>query len=149
VKIKAAVASPAISPYGRLRIAGLALIGQLTGYFCGALVMSLIGGASNLLPILGSPSIATLLLPLFFVGPPILGSFAYLRRETSLIRPLVVSISGFILPAVLFVWIVRLTGGDRQAIGAMLLPVLFVLPLATILGSFLGTYVPPRKERAG
>ena len=134
----------------RLRVAGLVLLGQIAGCMCAVVVLSVIGLASQAVPFLRSPSVGLILYAVTMVVGPLLGSWALLKRSISHPTALVVCTVSYSVATVMFVWLVRSTDGSQHAFGAMLLPMLGLVPFASIVGSFMGSYVQPRpKSRAG
>ena len=125
----------------RLQVVALVFAGQIVGLLCAALVLSILGIASHSLPVLGSRSVATVMFPLLFIGAPILASWAFLKRLSGRIRPFLVSVFSYLCAGSLFVWILWLTGGVRQAVGAALLPLIGLLPIASAFGSYLGSHL--------
>ena len=134
----------------RLRVAGLVLLGQIAGCMCAVVVLSVVGLASQVLPFLRSPSVGLILLVITMVVGPVLGSWALVHRSITHLTALVVCIVSYCVATVMFAWLVRSTDGSQHAFGAMLLPMLGLVPFASIVGSFMGSYVQPRpKSRAG
>jgi len=109
-------------------------------------VSALLGLATRVVPVLGSATAAAVLLPLMFVGFPIFGAWVFLRDSARQVRPLAVSACSFAAAGLVLFWTTRATGAERSAVGAMIVPELVMLPLASILGAFLGTYIPPQRR---
>jgi len=135
----------------RLRVVAVVLAGQLVGLAGAVLIASLVGLGALVFPALDSPSTASVLLPLLFIGCPLFFSWALSRNFAASIRPFVVSMCSYALSALLFLWLIYSTGSERQAVGAILLPGLWLLPFTSSLGAFLATYIPPASpsESAG
>jgi hypothetical protein len=125
----------------RLLISALALGGQIAGVVCLLVVSSAMGIASHFIPAIGSATTAAVALPLLFVGFPVVGAFLSLMTASDRISPIVVATTSYLAAAILFVVTDRAAGTERQAVGAMIAPQLLMLPLASILGAFLGSYI--------
>jgi hypothetical protein len=139
-----------ISPTTRVQVAGVVLMGQIVGFLLAALVLSVFGLASQVLPFLRSPSVGVVLYAITVVPGPLLCSWGFLKRSALHPSPLVICIISYLAACALFICLVLQGDGSRQAFGVMLPRALVMLPLASALGSFLSSYIQPRlQSRAG
>ncbi len=137
----------------RLRIATSVLVGQVVGLlvcvtiFCGLGVAASTGPAVAML-VSATPTIDFVFFALFpltlVVAPILFADELTLHRHD--VRPATVSASAAALAIGVFAVGLRATGGQRRAVGGMLPALAIMVPLASILGSFLGTFVPPPKR---
>jgi len=145
--VEAAVQSRSFPLSIRFRVVAWTLLGQFVSIFC-VTWLSFILGFLLSAPPFSAPSLATaVLFLLLFIGVPVLCSWAFVRRYSAYVRPLLVSICSCVIGASPVVLTAQIAGGNRQALGAMSLPLLLLVPLASILGSFCGTYIPPSVNR--
>ena len=128
----------------RLWICALVLLGQVAGFLAAGLAFWPIGFAAHWIPALNSRLVVGVYLFLCFIGGPILGSWVLVKRYSSQISPEFVAISSISLALALFAWANHLAGGVRQALGAVAESLVYMLPLVSVLGSFLASYIPPR-----
>jgi len=135
-----------ISAMRRLHLAGVVLLGQIAGYLCAALVLSVLGLASQVLPFLNSPALGLALYAITVLPGPFLCSWWFLKRSGLHPRPLVVCIISYLAASVVFIWLVIQGDGSRHAFGVMLPRALVMMPLASIVGSFLSSYVQPNVD---
>src|SRR5262245_4830117 len=127
----------------RLWICVLVLLGQVVGFFTAGLSFLPIGFAARWIPALNSRPVQGVYLFLCFILGPILGSWVLVKRYSSQINPVLVSVSSISLAFGLFACAQHLTGGVRQAVGATVETLIYTLPLASVLGSFLASYIRP------
>src|SRR5437867_7914068 len=119
-----------LSPMRRLQVAGLVLLGQIVGFLCATLVLSVAGLASHALPVLQSPSAGLILYAVAMVAGPLLCSWGFLKYAAIHPRPLIVCITSYLMAAGLFVLMTRLWDGSRSTVGLLLLRELVQVPLA-------------------
>lgn len=136
-------ASGRLSELARLRLGSLALAGQILGFV--ALVIATLGMTvlSVALPgLLSSRVVGLLYVSLMFVLP-VLGAWQAVRHEVGASGALAVSVASAFTPWAVFAWTSRsaVFGDPRNAVRFMALAWLVILPLATVLGAFLGSYV--------
>jgi len=131
----------------RFGLAAWILLGQLVSVVCLTWLSFILGFLSRAFPFLGSPLAATVLLPVLGIGAPVLCSWAFARQYMAHVRPLVVAVVSYVFAASPFVLTVLITGDDRQAAAVMLLPLLLLSPLASVLGSFCGSFIRPKMNR--
>jgi hypothetical protein len=140
------MSSEGLTARNRVRLGGLALGGQIVGGLCVGVFASFIGLASRVWPTLSLPTAVGILFPLVIVGLPLVGAWVVVRTARSGAAAAAVAISSCVLPWLLFAWMVRVTGGERRAVGAVLPALLVGLPLCSIVGGFLGSFVATRSK---
>ena len=92
-----ALPSQSLAVKARLRIAGMVLLAQMTGFVCAALLLGFLGFASSMLAVSISPAIELVLYLLCIIGCPVLCSWWVLTRYASHVRPLITSLSSYIV----------------------------------------------------
>lgn len=125
------------------------LCGQVVGYLCGVMVLTMAGLSSVVYPVVASPTVDLALYIVTFAILPILCSWLLLRRVDAYSNPIVVCIVSYVFALSTFVCLVRMTDGSRHSVGVSLLKALALVPTASILGSLLTQLVQQKAKVRG
>ncbi len=124
----------------RLQIAAWVLLGQIVGYVCAAMLLSIVGLSSRAFPFLTARIVEVALYIATITTLPILFSWLFVRRCGECPNRIVVCIVSYVFALSSFVWLVRATDGSMRAVGIWLPRALVLLPIASIAGSILGLF---------
>jgi hypothetical protein len=142
--------SSGLSVLSRLGVCGLVLAGQVIGGGCSWFLLLPLGMLARELPFLNSQVAAVVSFLIALVLFPIAGSYFLSKGFSNYSRPLLVSICSCLAVVSVFTSTAIITRGDRQAAGAMVFPLLVILPTVSLVGSYLVTTMAPGvQERAG
>lgn len=137
------IASSRPSGAARLELGGLALAGQIAGFVVLTLVGFGLAAVGMVFPALASSRLVVVLYMILVFVLPVLGAWLSVRAHTGQAGALAVALASLVGAACVFVWTSRSAGfGDpRHAVRFMAVPWLVILPLASVLGGFLGSYI--------
>ena len=135
---------------GRLVVCFLVLMGQLIASGCAVLLLICFRIVSQAIPVLRSPVWAMLFLSLAYLALPILFSYALVKGFSAQSKPIVVSVCSCLAAAFVFITASRFIGGNRHVALAATGPLLVLLLIASVGGSYLAMYIlPGAHEGAG
>ena len=131
-----------VGPWQRWQLACLVMVGQILGFLGASLLLGAIGLASQVVPVPRSQSAWLVMYALTAIPGPILCSWAFARPAAAAYgSPLLVSITSYLFGSGMLVWLVSLADGSRRSLGAMVPWIAVMVPLASIGGSFVGSYL--------
>ena len=126
----------------RLHLAGLVLGGQFLGCaFAGLALTILILPASAVVPIPRSGAFVYAVFAIILFAGPVLASWGIARRVATCPSPLLVSIVSWLFAFGVFDLLARLGDGSHHAAGVFALRAVVLVPIASVLGSFMSSYL--------